>query len=127
MPVVVIHGVVNRQRIHLHDLHVQIDIGEVLDVRVDQLAAHREDADFNIRRCGRLKKLVAPLHVVQGEGNLLDGLEADDLGNLLGLDRRQLDEAGKTGNAADADGRPRRPCWRAAAQNSPARIGSAIL
>ncbi len=98
-----IHRVVNRQRIHLHDLHVQVDVREVLDVGVDQLAPHREDADFDIRRFGRLEKLVAPFHVIQRKGNLLDGFEPDDLGNFLRLNRRELDEAGEAGDAADAD------------------------
>ena len=65
---------------------------------------HREDADFHVGRIGGLEKLVAPFHFIQREGDLLDRFEPDDLGNLLGLHRRQLDEPGEAGLAADADG-----------------------
>ena len=102
---VVVHGVVDRQRIHLHDLDVHVHVGVILDDRPHQVFAHGKDADFDIRRIGVLEELVGPLHVLQGEGNLLDGLEADDFGDFLGFDRRQLDKPGEARLPADAHGK----------------------
>ena len=48
--------------------------------------------------------LVVPDDLVEGEGDLLLGLEVDDVGDLLFLDRRQLDEAGQAALAGHADG-----------------------
>ncbi len=102
-PPVVVHGVVDRQRIHLHDLDVEPGVGEVVDVPVHQLLAHRKDADLDVRRLWFLEELVAPFDVVEREGDLLDRFEADDLGDLLGLNRRQLDEPGEARLPAHAD------------------------
>ena len=58
---------------------------------------------------GVLEELVAPLDVVEREGDLLDRFEPDDLGDLLLFDRRQLDEAGEARLPAHADRARRRP------------------
>ena len=47
-PFVVVHGVVHGQRAHLHDLDIEVKVGEVLDVLVHQLFAHRKDSDLDI-------------------------------------------------------------------------------
>jgi hypothetical protein len=99
--VVIVHRVVNGQGVHLNDLDVEAEVGEVSDVTVHQLLLHGEDADFDVGRIGFLEELIAPFHIIEGEGNLLDRLEADDLGNLFGFYRRELDEAGKTLLATD--------------------------
>ena len=125
---VVIHRVVDGQRIHLHDLDVEIDIGEMLDdVLVDQLPPHGEDADFDIGRFGRLEKLVAPFDIIQRKGNLLDGFEADDFGNFLGFDGGKLDETGEAGDAADADGGDAALGCMALDEIGQGRSGSALL
>ena len=61
-------------------------------------ALHRKQSDFRLQ-CKSLdlltaaaKRLVVPDHIGKVEGNLLAGFIADNLWNLLGLDRRQLDE-----------------------------------
>src|SRR5205085_5772137 len=93
--VVIEHRVVDGQGIHLNHLDVEAEIGEVGDVAVHQLLLHREDADLDIGRVGFLEELIGPFNVVEGEGNLLDGLEANDLGNLFWFYGRELDEAGE--------------------------------
>ena len=100
---VILHAVVDGQGAHLHDLHVHFHIGELLNVGVHQFFAHREDADFHIRRLRILEKLVAPLDIFQREGNLLNGFEFDDFGDFLRFDRGQFDEAREARLPADAD------------------------
>ena len=99
-----VHRVVHRERVHLDEPDVHGGVGEELQVPVHQVFAHGEDAHLDVRRVGVLEELVAPLHVVQREGDLLDGLEPDDLGDLAPLDGRELDEAGEAGLPAHADG-----------------------
>jgi len=48
--------------------------------------------------------LVVPDDFVEGEGDLLLGLELDNVDDLLLFDRRQLDEAGQAGLAGDGHG-----------------------
>src|SRR3954471_5459659 len=49
-----------------------------------------------------LEKLVAPFDVVQRKRNLLNGFESHDLGDLLRLHRRKLDEPREAGLSAHA-------------------------
>ena len=58
---------------------------------------HREQGDLRIHHEAPLldpgrQPLPVPDDLVEGEGNLLARLVLDDVGDLLGLDRRQLDE-----------------------------------
>jgi len=99
----VVHGVVHGQGVHLDEADVEGGVGEELELAVHQVLAHGEDADLDVGALGLLEELVAPLDVVQREGDLLDGLEAHDLGDLALLDGRQLDEAGEARLAADPD------------------------
>src|ERR1019366_1812612 len=62
-----------------------------------------KDANLNFGGLVVLEKLVAPFDIVQGEGDLLDGFEADDFGDFFGFDRGELDEAGERLLAADTD------------------------
>ncbi len=48
--------------------------------------------------------LVVPDDLIEVERNLLLGLEPDDVGDLLFLDGRQLDETGQTALTGHADG-----------------------
>ena len=72
------------------------------------VALHREQADFGLQReafflaaAGHL--LVVPDHVFERERNLLPGFVLDDVGNLLRLDRRQLDEPRQAALARHGD------------------------
>ncbi len=47
---------------------------------------------------------IVPDHLVEAEGDLLLGLEADDVGDLAFLDRRQLDETRQAALPRHADG-----------------------
>ncbi len=90
--------IVERQRRQLDDF----DLDPRRPIRLQRaehlFALHRKQANFRLQRksldllATTTKRLVVPDHVVEVEGNLLTGLIADNLGNLLGLDRRQLDE-----------------------------------
>ena len=76
---------------------------------VDHVALHGEQADLGLHgeavgHVAGADLLVVPDDLVEREGNLLLGLEPDDVGDLLFLDRRQLDEAGQAALAGDADG-----------------------
>ncbi len=105
---VVGHEVAQGQRRHLHQMHLDADVLEVLQVAVDHVALHGEQADFGLDEAvGQLADadlLVVPDDLVEVERDLLLGLEADDVGDLLFLDRRQLDEAGQAALAGHADG-----------------------
>ena len=86
------------QRGHLHDVHLDVDVLEVLQVAKDHVALHGEQAD--LRAHGKpvgdfagAQFLKVPDDFIERERNLLLGLETDDVGNLRLLDGRQLDEA----------------------------------
>ena len=68
----------------------------------NQFLAHGENADLDVGARGVTEELVGPFDVIEREGDLLNGLKAHDLGNLLLFDRRQLDEAGERLLPADA-------------------------
>ena len=90
--------VVEGDRAHLDD--VDLDPGDLerQDRPVDLVALHREQADLGHREVRRPSLLVAadllvgPDDLFEREGDLLPGLELDDVGDPLLLDRRQLDE-----------------------------------
>src|SRR5207247_1335304 len=69
----------------------------------DAFLGDGDDADLDVGRVGAGEDLVVPLDLLDGEGDLLDGLELDDLGDLLGVDRGQLGEAGEGHVAGDGD------------------------
>ena len=101
--------IAQRQRGHLHDVDLDVDVLEVLQVAVDHVALHGEQADLRLHGeavgdDAGADLLVVPDDLVEVEGDLLLGLEADDVGDLLFFDRRQLDEAGQAALAGDADG-----------------------
>ena len=97
------------QRRHLDDVDLDVDVLEVLQVAVDHVALDGEQADLGLHGeavgdDAGADLLEVPDDLVQGEGDLLLGLEADDVGDLLFLDGRQLDEAGQAALAGHADG-----------------------
>ena len=100
--------VAQRQRGHLHDVDFDVDVLEVLQVAIDHVPLHGEQADLGLHgeavghRAGA-DLLEIPDHLVQRERNLLLGLEADDVGDLLLFDGRQLDEASQAALTGNAD------------------------
>ena len=97
------------QRRHLHDVDVHVDVLEVLQVAIDHVALHGEQADLGLHReavgdDAGVELLVVPDDLVEVEGDLLFGLEANDVADLLLFDGRQLDEAGQTALSGDGDG-----------------------
>ena len=80
------------------------------DGPVDLVALHREQADLGHRELFLADLLVAadllvgPDDLVEREGDLLLGLELDDVGDPLLLDRRQLDELDQPRLARHRDG-----------------------
>ena len=80
------------------------------DRPVDLVALHGEQADlghgelFLVDLVVAADLLVGPDHLVEGEGDLLLGLELDDVGDPLLLDRRQLDELHQPRLAGHRDG-----------------------
>ena len=90
---VVLQEVVQRQRRHLHDIDVHLRFGKVRKRLVDVGSLHRKNADFHVRAVGVMECLPPPDDVIDGERNLLLGLEPYDVGDLLRLDRRKFDES----------------------------------
>ena len=89
--------VVQHQRRKLDDVDLDAGLEERLQGAEDGVALHGEQADLRLQGeplllASAAHPLVVPDHVVQVEGDLLPGFVADDVGDLLGLDRRQLDE-----------------------------------
>ena len=88
------------------DLHPSFIEGGQLAVRL--LAFHREQADLTLQGVPLLDRapghrLVVPYDVGQIKRDLLAGLVADDIGDLLDFDRRRLEELGEPTLAGDAD------------------------
>ncbi len=97
------------QRRHLHDLHFDVHILEVLQVAVHGVALDGEQADLGlhgeaVRDHAGAEFLIIPDHLFEIERDLLLGFEADDVVDLFLFDRRQLDETGQAALAGDADG-----------------------
>ena len=121
------HVVVQRQRRELHVVDFDARTLERLDSAEDGVALHGEQADFRLQReafflAAAAHPLVVPDHVVQIEGDLLAGFVADDVGDLLGFHRRQLDEPRQ---AALAGNRNRHPVavHLVAREELPQRVG----
>jgi hypothetical protein len=57
---------------------------------LDALVGNGEDADLDVGRVLADEGLEVPDDLLDGEGDLLDGLEADDIRDLLGLDGGSL-------------------------------------
>jgi hypothetical protein len=93
--VVICHRVVHRQRAQRDGFGRQAKIAIQRQLLLNTLLRNREDADFDLRRIVAGERLVVPLDLVDGKGNLLHRLKLDDVGHLLRLDRRQLGEARK--------------------------------
>ncbi len=85
------------------------------DGAVDLVALHGEQADLGhgeflvVAFLLAADLLVVPDDLFECERDLLAGLELDDVGNPLLLDRRQLDELDQAGLAGDARWRPCSP------------------
>ena len=83
---------------HLHHMDFDFHVPKMLQRPIDHVALHREQTDLRlhgeaVRHLAGDDLLIIPNHFLQREGDLLLGLEADDVGDFLFLDRRQLDEA----------------------------------
>ena len=89
---VVAEGVVHRQGRKRQRVDIEVHRPEVAEELRHPLLGDREDADLHVGRVGLLEHLVVPLDLLDGEGDLLLGLELDDVGDLLRLDRGQLRE-----------------------------------
>ena len=99
--------VVDRQRRELDDVDRDAGLFERLQRAGHLVALHREQADFRLERVAFVfaadERLVVPDHVFERERNLLPGFVLDDVGNLLPLDRRQLDEPRQAALAGHGD------------------------
>src|SRR5262249_14780827 len=103
------HKVGKRERGHLDEVDFQFDRLEVANEAVDHVPLHREEADLRIHReavgdRALAHLLVVPDDLVEWEGDLLLGLELDDVNDLFLFDRGQLDEPGQARLAGDAHG-----------------------
>ncbi len=83
-------------------------VGERLELVHHLVALHREQADLRFQQEAAFlgpfaQRLVVPDDVFQRKGNLLPRLVLDDLADLAGFDRRQLDEAGQSRLPRHAD------------------------
>ena len=88
-------AVVQCQRGRLHRRRLDPRVLVVQQVITNQVALHREDADFDVRGVLLLESLVVPDHLVHVEGDLLFRLVAHDFGDFLGFHRGELAEAGQ--------------------------------
>ena len=103
--------VVKHQRRKLDDVHFDVGPDEGIQRAHDGVAFHGEQADLGFQGetflfASAAHALVIPDHVVQVEGNLLPRFVADDVGDFLGLDRRQLDEPRQAGLARNRNRYP---------------------
>ena len=87
--------VVDRHGAERQRCRLDFEIGEDAEPLLHPVAGDGEDADLQLPDVVGRERLVVPLDLVDGEGNLLHRLELDDVGNLLRLHRRQLGEPGK--------------------------------
>ncbi len=90
---VVVHGVEERQRTERKDFRTQADLTIQAKQFGNLLPSHRKETDFDLRGILILKYLVIPLNLIDRKWNLLHCLKLDDVGDLFGLDRRQLGES----------------------------------
>ena len=106
---VVAKEVVQSKRCGLDNFNFLTRIHERLHLSQNLIAFHGEQADFRFQHEATLfdttaQRLVVPNHVIQIEWNLLPRFVLNNLSNLAGFDRWQLDELRKrclTGNRDD--------------------------
>jgi len=96
-PLVGLQEVKQRQGRHLDDIHVHSDILVVGQHLQDIQTLQRKNPHFHFRAVRVLERLVSPDHLVDGEGNLLFGLEADNVGDLPFFHRRELHKPRQAG------------------------------
>src|SRR5579871_939312 len=97
------------QRRHLHEMDIDVDILEMLQIAAHHVALHGEQTNLRFHRetigdDAGADLLIIPDDLFEIKRNLLFRLEANDVGDLLFLDGRQLDEAGQAALSRDADG-----------------------
>ena len=97
-----------RHRRELEDVDLDAGFGERHEGLGHLLLLHREQSDLGVEDEASLlepadEPLPVPFDLLEREGDLLPGLVPDDVGNLLGLDRRQLDELGEARLPRDRD------------------------
>src|SRR5579884_1185001 len=102
------HIIAQRQRRHLHDMDIDVDIFEVLQIAANHVALHGEQTDLRLHseavgHSAGADLLIIPDDLIEIEGDLLLGLEANDVGDFLFLNGRQLDEASQTALSGNAD------------------------
>jgi len=92
----------------LDDVDFDVDIFELRQGAVHHVFLHGEQADLGFQgqavgHHGGADALVVPDDFVEREGDLLLGLELDDVGDLAFFDGRQLHEPRQAALAGDAD------------------------
>ena len=97
-----------RHRRELKDVDLDPSFRERHQRLGDLLLLHREQRHLGVEDEAPLfepadEPLPVPFHLLEREGDLLPGLVADDVGDLLRLDRRQLDELGEARLPGDGD------------------------
>lgn len=101
--------IAQRQRGHLHGMHIAAGPGVVSELAGDDVALHGEQANLGLHgeaadRIAAADLLEVPDDFVEREGDLLLRLELDDVRDFLLLNRRQLDEMHQPALAGDTDG-----------------------
>ena len=103
--------VVEHQRRKLDDVDLDVGLDEGVRGAEDGVALHGEQADLGLQGepfllASAAHPLIVPDDVVEVEGDLLPGFVADDVGDFLGFDRRQLDESRQARLARHGNGHP---------------------
>jgi hypothetical protein len=98
-------GVEHRERAQRHDVGVDAEFLIEREPLAEALLRDREDAHLDLGAVGGLHDLVIPLDFLDGERDLLHGLELHDARDLARLDRRELRETGERGVPGDRDHR----------------------
>ena len=111
LELVVGHIIVEGDRPHLHDIHLDPRNAKRGDRPVDLVALHGEETNLDRGEIVIIgvfvlvaDLLIGPDDLFEGEGNLLLGLKLDDVRDALLLDRRELDELDQPGLARHRDG-----------------------
>ena len=110
---VVADEIVQGQRRDLDEVDFESRVEKRLQRLEHLLAFHREQADLGIEHVAAVlvdtsgDLLEVPNDIVEIKRDLLLRLVLDDLGNLVRLDRRQVDEPRQGGRAGQADRHPR--------------------